>query len=82
MPHMIIEPFDVAYSLATSRMVVASMPQIGAIASGENVFTFSASASYPDVRSRTNASSTRPSSTMTWSIAFSRATSVSGLNWR
>ena len=31
------------------------MPQIGAIASGENCCTFSASASYPDVRSRMNA---------------------------
>ena len=45
MPHRIIEPFDVAYSRATSRIVCASMPQIGAIASGENFFTFSASAS-------------------------------------
>jgi len=55
-PHMIIEPFEVAYSLATSRIVWASMPQIGAMASGENAFTFSTSASYPEVRSRTNVS--------------------------
>ena len=45
MPHMIIEAFEVAYRRATSRMVFASMPQMGAIASGENFFTFSASAS-------------------------------------
>jgi hypothetical protein len=34
MPHMIIEPFDVAKARATSRIVSAGMPQIGAIASG------------------------------------------------
>ena len=45
MPHRMIDAFDVAYSRATSRMVCASMPQIGAISSGENFFTFSASAS-------------------------------------
>ena len=44
MPHRMIDAFDVAYSRATSRIVCASMPQIGAIASGENFFTFSASA--------------------------------------
>ena len=34
MPHRIIEPFDVAYSRATSRIVAAGMPHSGAIASG------------------------------------------------
>ena len=45
MPHMIMEPFEVAYRRATSRMVCASTPQIAAITSGEYFFTFSASAS-------------------------------------
>ena len=45
MPQKMIDAFEVAYSRATSRIVFASMPQIGAIRSGENVFTFSASAS-------------------------------------
>ena len=44
-PHMTMEALDVAYSRATSRMVFASTPQIGAIASGEKFFTFSTSAS-------------------------------------
>ena len=44
MPHRIIEPFDVAYSRATSRRVWAGMPQMGAIISGLYFFTFSASA--------------------------------------
>jgi len=74
---MMIEAFEVAYRRATSRIVLASMPQMGAIASGENFFTFSARASYPAVRSRTNASLTRPSSTIVCSIAFRSATSVS-----
>ena len=82
MPHRIIDPFEVAYNRATSRMVCAAIPQMGAIASGENFRTFSASSAYPDVRSRTNASSTSPSSTMTCSMALSSATSVSGLNCR
>ena len=34
MPHRIIDAFEVAYRRATSRIVSASMPQIGAIASG------------------------------------------------
>ncbi len=45
MPQRMIDALDVAYNRATSRMVFASMPQMGAIASGENFFTFSASAS-------------------------------------
>ena len=79
---MMIEAFDVAYSRATARIVPASMPQIGAIVSGQNALTFSARASYPEVRSRTNASLTSPSLTITCSIALSSATSVSGLNCR
>ena len=35
MPHRIIDPLDVAYMRATSRSVLAGMPQIGAIFSGE-----------------------------------------------
>jgi hypothetical protein len=82
MPQKIIDPLDEAYRRATLRIVSASIPQIGAIASGENRRTFSTSASYPDVRSRTNAASASPSSTITWSSALRSATSVSGLNWR
>ena len=35
MPQRIIDAFEVAYRRATSRMTSASMPQIGAISSGE-----------------------------------------------
>ena len=45
MPHRIIEPLEVAKARATSRMVSAGMPQIGAIFSGEKFFAFSFSAS-------------------------------------
>jgi hypothetical protein len=41
MPQRIIEPLDVAKSRATSRMVGAGMPQIGAIFSGEKLREFS-----------------------------------------
>jgi hypothetical protein len=82
MPQRIIDPLDVANRRATSRIVCAGMPQIGAISSGEKPFEFSFSASKPLVRSATNFWSTNPSSMMVWIIAFSRATSVSGLNCR
>ena len=54
MPHRIIEPLEVAKARATSRMVCAGMPQIGAIFSGEKFFAFSFNASKPLVRSSTN----------------------------
>jgi len=40
-----IDAAEVAYVRATVRSVSASIPQMGAIFSGENFFTFSASAS-------------------------------------
>jgi hypothetical protein len=45
MPQKIIDALERAYRRATSRSVAASMPQIGAIASGLNFITFSRSAS-------------------------------------
>ncbi len=45
MPQRIIEPLEVAKSRATSRMVCAGMPQIGAIFSGEKLREFSFRAS-------------------------------------
>ena len=44
-PQKMIAAFAVAYSRATSRIIAASMPVIGATFSGEYSLTFSRSAS-------------------------------------
>ena len=81
-PHRIIDPFDVAYIRATSRIVCAGMPHTGAIASGLWPATFFLSSSNPLVRLATKLSATSPSSTIVCIIALRSATSVSGFNCR
>ena len=80
MPQRIIEALACANARATSRSVSAGMPHTGAMASGLQPITLALSASKLLVRSRINASSTRPSSITVWISALSRATSVSALN--
>ena len=82
MPQRIIDPPDVAYRRATSRMVCAGMPQTGAIASGLCPAAFFRNSSKPLVRSAMKLSAVSPSSMIVWIIALSSATSVSGLNCR
>ncbi len=82
MPQKQMEARDEAKMRATVRMVSASMPQMGAIRSGVNPRRCAFRASKPVVRRATKSSSTNPCSITACIRALSRATSVSGLNWR
>ncbi len=80
MPQKIMPARARAKVRATSRITAASTPQSGAIFSGGKPRMCSANAAKPSVKPSMYCRSVRPSSTITFMIAFRSATSVPGRN--
>ena len=79
-PQKIIPDFEVAKVRATSRITSGAMPETASIASGVKSARWAFSASQFSVKAAMYCSSKRPSSTITFMIEFSIATSAPGRN--